>query len=73
MQLFKTWVEQSFFGVCTYLGDKMGVSTHRVRLYFIYVTCAALGSPLLVYLILAFWVNIRKYLKSDKRHTSLDL
>ena len=69
----KNWIEQSVFGVCAYLAQKMGIATYRVRLYFIYLTCATLGSPILVYLIIAFWLNIRKYLKSDKRHSSLDL
>ena len=73
MQFIKIIIEKSVFGVCTYLADKMGVATHRVRLYFIYVTCAALGSPILLYLIIAFWLNIRKYLNSDKRHTSLEV
>ena len=70
--ILKTWIEQSVFGVCTYLADKMGVATHRVRLYFIYVTCATLGSPILLYLMLAFWLNIRKYLNSDRRHSSME-
>ena len=73
LPIVKTWVERSIFGVCAYLGEKMGVATHRVRLYFIYLTCAALGSPVLIYLALAFWVNIRKYLRSDKRHSSMDV
>ena len=69
----KHLVERSAFGVCSYLGEKMGVAAHRVRLYFIYLSFATLGSPILLYLFLAFWVNIRKYLRSDRRHTYGDL
>ncbi|MCO6460260.1 MAG: PspC domain-containing protein [Saprospiraceae bacterium] len=64
---FKNLVEKSLFGVCSYIGEKIGVSTTRVRLYFIYLSCATLGSSFLGYLFLAFWVNIRKYLKRNNR------
>ena len=40
----------------------MGLSTSTVRLYFIYLSFVALGSPVIVYLFLAFWLNIRRYL-----------
>lgn len=60
-----TWVkyaiEKSAFGVCSYLGEKMGISTARIRMYFIYTSCLTLGSPILFYLITAFWINIKRY------------
>lgn len=64
---FKNILEKSAFGVCTYIGEKIGIATGRVRLYFIYLSCATLGSSLVVYLFLAFWVNIRKYLKRNSK------
>jgi len=66
MYQFKDIVEKSAFGVCSYLGDKMGIKSARVRLYFIYASFAALGSPVIFYLILAFWVNLRQYIKRHK-------
>ncbi len=51
------------FGVCQYLGEKMSIKSSLVRLYFIYLTFIGLGSPLFVYLFLAFWVNVRKYVR----------
>ena len=62
----KDILERSAFGVCSYLGEKMNITSARVRLYFIYLSFAALGSPILFYLILAFWVNIRRYMKRHK-------
>lgn len=59
----KNEVEKSAFGVCTYLGEKFRISTSKVRMYFIYATCATFGSTVIVYLFLAFWVNIRKYIR----------
>ena len=62
----KDQLEKSAFGVCSYLGEKMGIASSRVRLYFIYSSFVAFGSPIVVYLFLAFWVNIRKYLKAAR-------
>ena len=59
-------LEKSAFGVCSYLGEKMGIATTRVRLYFIYASFVTFGSPIVAYLALAFWVNIRKYLKAAR-------
>ncbi len=55
------WLEQSLFGVCEWLGEKMGIASARVRLYFIYASFATLGSPLILYLVVAFWLNLRRY------------
>lgn len=63
---FKNLLEKQAFGVCNYIGEKMGIATGRVRMYFIYLSCATLGSSILLYLFLAFWVNIRKYLKRNR-------
>lgn len=67
MNKFKSIVERSAFGVCSYLGEKMGIATSRVRLYFIYITFVALGSPIIVYLFFAFWINIKKYIDKSKK------
>ncbi len=63
MNKIKHIVERSAFGVCAYLGEKMNIASSRVRLYFIYTSFVGLGSPIIFYLILAFWVNIRRYVK----------
>ena len=63
MKQFKDILERSAFGVCNYLGEKMGISSSRVRLYFIYISFVTLGSPVLLYLFTAFWLNIRTYIR----------
>lgn len=67
MQNLKDLLEYSAFGVCNFLGNKMGIASARVRLYFIYLSFAALGSPIIVYLFMAFWLNIRKYIRTKRR------
>jgi len=64
----KYHIEKHAFGVCTYLGEKFGVATSQIRLYFIYLSFITFGSPILVYLILAFWINLKKHIK---QHTSI--
>ena len=66
MYQVKHLVERHAFGVCSYLGEKMKIKSSKVRLYFIYVSFVAMGSPIIFYLILAFWVNIRRYIKNYK-------
>jgi phage shock protein PspC (stress-responsive transcriptional regulator) len=58
------------FGVCTRLGEILGVATSSIRLFFIYASFIAIGSPVLIYLSLAFILNIRKQLR--KRNTVWD-
>lgn len=66
MQELKDILERSAFGVCSYLAEKMGLATSRVRLYFIYISFVALGSPIIFYLFAAFWLNIKRYIKRKR-------
>jgi phage shock protein PspC (stress-responsive transcriptional regulator) len=66
MQQLKEIVERSAFGVCSYLGEKMGIAAGRVRVYFIYLSLLTMGSPIVFYLFAAFWLNIRRYLKRGR-------
>jgi len=62
----KNLLEKSAFGVCSYLGEKLGIATTRVRLYFIYISFVALGSPVIFYLFVAFWLDIKNYIKRKR-------
>lgn len=59
----KDLAERRAFGVCQYVGEKMRIAPAEVRKYFIYTSFIAMGSPLIVYLIIAFWVNVRRYIR----------
>ena len=63
MDRVRNIIEKQGFGVCSYLGNKMGVQISRVRLYFIYLSFGTLGSPIIIYLFIAFWLNVRKYIR----------
>jgi len=62
----KDLVERHAFGVCQYLGEKMRVAPAEVRIYFIYTSFIAMGSPLILYLMVAFWVNLRRYIRRGR-------
>ena len=51
------------FGVCTRLGEILGVATSSIRLFFIYASFITFGSPVIIYLSLAFIINMRKHLR----------
>ena len=68
MNRFKEFVEWRAFGVCSAIGDKIGIATSRIRMWFIYVSFLTMGSPIILYMVLAFWMNIKKYILSARRN-----
>lgn len=68
----RDYFERRGFEVCNRLGDKMGIRPSVVRLYFIYVSFVGLGSPVLLYIMLAFWLRVKDYVQST-RTSVLDL
>ncbi|MFN7013263.1 MAG: PspC domain-containing protein [Bacteroidia bacterium] len=54
-------LEFQVFGVCTKLGEKLGIKTTTIRMYFIYLSFFTFGSPIIIYLILAFLNENRNY------------
>ena len=53
------YFERKAYGVCASVGEHMGVRPHRIRLWFIYLSFLTFGSPVFVYLVLAFWKQNR--------------
>lgn len=71
MDRLKFFIEQRVFGVCSYLGERWGIASSRIRLYFIYVSFITMASPVIIYLVIAFWINLKKYIR--QRYTVSDL
>ncbi len=63
----RSFLETKLFGVCSYLGDKLMMPSGKIRLFFIYSTVFAVGSPVAVYLTMAFILNLRDYVKGRRR------
>lgn len=59
-------IEMSVYGVCSYLGRKLSIPSKKVRMFFIYTSFIALGSPIIIYLILTFVLNLRFMIKTKR-------
>lgn len=65
---WKSDIEWRAFGVCTAIGERMGIASSRIRMWFIYISFLTLGSPLIVYMVLAFWMNMKRYILMQRRN-----
>ncbi|MBK7944470.1 MAG: PspC domain-containing protein [Flavobacteriales bacterium] len=67
----KTWFEQQVFGVCAWWGEKFNIKTEQVRLSFIYLSFITAGAHLVVYLVMAFVLQHKEWIKQffRKRRT----
>ncbi len=63
LQRFFTFFEKRSFGVCAYLGERFNISISKIRLFFIYSSFLAVGFPVIVYVMAAFVLDIRNYVK----------
>ncbi len=68
----KTYFERQAFGVCEWWGEKLKIRSANIRLFFIYTSFLTIGSPLIIYLVMAFLLNLRNMVKS-KRGSIWDL
>ena len=68
MNKFKHFIEWQVFGVCSYIGEKIGIASTTIRKHFIYISLLTMGSPIIIYMLFAFWVNIRNYIWNRRRN-----
>lgn len=57
----KDWFERQAFGVCGWLGKKLGISSTKIRMYFIYLSFFTLGSPIILYFFMAFILENKSF------------
>ncbi len=58
-----SWFETQAFGVCEWWGNKLGIKTTNVRMYFIYLSFFTFGSPIIIYFIMAFILEHKEFFK----------
>lgn len=63
--------ERQAFGVCEWWGRKLGIEVYKVRLAFIYLSCITLGSPLLIYLVMAFILENKSAFKPRRKRATI--
>jgi len=61
--------ERQAFGVFAWWGEKLGVKTQPIRLFFIYLSFITFGSPIVLYLIMVFILQNKIYFKPPVRKT----
>ncbi|WMJ73461.1 PspC domain-containing protein [Cytophagaceae bacterium ABcell3] len=66
MKRLYSFLEKYAFGVCTSLGEKLGIATSSIRIFFVYASFLTLGSPVLIYLCMAFVMNIHRHLRRSR-------
>jgi phage shock protein PspC (stress-responsive transcriptional regulator) len=68
MKHLKDFIEWQAFGVCSAIGEKVGIATSRIRMWFIYISFLTLGSPIILYMMAAFFMNIKRYVLAARRN-----
>jgi len=68
MKNFKHFIEWHVFGVCTAIGERLGIATSIIRKNFIYISFITMGSPIIIYIFVAFWMNVKRYILNGKRN-----
>lgn len=67
IERIRSYGEAQAYGVCSWLAEKLNVKTGSVQRSFIYVSCLTLGSPIVVYLIMAFVLEHKEQIKRPFR------
>ena len=62
----RDFIESSVYGVCAYLGRKLDMPSKKVRMFFVYASFLTLGSPIIIYLTLAFILKLRFMIKTKR-------
>ncbi|MBR2648018.1 MAG: PspC domain-containing protein [Sediminibacterium sp.] len=68
MEKIREFLELRAFGVCNAIGERLGIASSKIRMWFIYISFLTMGSPVIIYMILAFWVNIKNYVLAARRN-----
>ncbi len=66
MNNLRVFFEKQAFGVCSWWGEKLGITPSKIRIYFIYASFATLGSMFFIYLIMAFILQVRNYTRPKR-------
>lgn len=65
------YFERQAFGVCDWWGNKLGLKSHYIRLSFIYLSFLTFGSPIIIYLVMAFVLEHKSYFRLRKKRRSV--
>lgn len=63
VNMIASWFEHRAYGVCSWWGKKLGIKATKIRMYFIYLSFFTVGSPVIVYFIMAFVLEHKESFK----------
>ena len=66
IESIKTWFERQAFGVCDWWGEKLNIRSSNIRLFFIYASFLTVGSPVIIYMGMAFILNLRNMMRKQR-------
>ncbi len=66
MKKIQNFFKTQTFGVCAKIGEKINIPISSIRIFFIYASFLTFGSPVIIYLGLAWIINFRKHLRRRK-------
>lgn len=72
MSNVRSFFDETVYGVCAYIGRKLNMPGKNIRLFFVYASFFTFGSPIIIYLIVAFWMKL-KSMVNGKRNPVWDL
>ena len=70
IQKILLYFEFKSFGVCKWLANKLGMDSSKVRLAFIYTSFITFGSPLILYMAMAWILDHKHYFKFQRKRKS---
>ena len=68
MQKLRDFLELHAFGVCSAIGERLGIASSKIRMWFIYISFLTFGSPVIIYMVLAFWRGMKQAILLGKRN-----
>jgi len=73
IERISAFFEKQAFGVCAWWGEKLGIHSSHIRLFFIYTSFLTVGSPVLIYMAMAFVLRLKNYIQESGRNCIWDL
>ena len=65
--------EKQVFGVCQWWGEKLAIKSSKIRMFFIYASFLTIGSPVILYFIMAFILENKNHFKKQQKRRVWDL
>lgn len=62
----KTLFERQAFGICEWWGEKLQIRSSNIRIFFIYTSFLTIGSPVIIYLVMGFVMNLRNLVRRQR-------